>query len=270
MKTRSWVRWVVAAVLALAVSAHQRRTGPTSAVHGKVDVEGTKVAFDLDRSYTNAKDAEMRIKVPDTGISGALEFRRHPSPDSWTRQELRREGDSLVGQVPRQPAAGKVMCQISLSKNVTAPVWLTREPIVIRFHNDVPFFPVVVPHVFVLVAAMVLAGRAALEAWAKGPRTFLLSLLTVISLTVGGLIFGPIMQKYAFGEYWTGWPFGQDLTDNKTAAALLVWLVALWRLRAKPPARGWVMAAALVMLAVYLIPHSVLGSELDYSQVPAP
>jgi hypothetical protein len=86
---------------------------------------------------------------------------------------------------------------------------------------------------------------------------------------VGGLALGPVVQKYAFDAYWTGWPFGQDLTDNKTAAAFLAWLAA-WRYapRSEHPVR-WVVGAALITLAVFLIPHSVLGSQLDYSKMDA-
>ncbi len=29
--------------------------------------------------------------------------------------------------------------------------------------------------------------------------------------------------------------------------------------------RRWVLGAAIVMFAMYLIPHSLLGSELDYN-----
>ncbi len=52
-------------------------------------------------------------------------------------------------------------------------------------------------------------------------------------LVLGGFLLGPIVQKYAFGAFWTGWPFGEDLTDNKTAVAVLAWLprvtlLALW------------------------------------------
>ena len=35
------------------------------------------------------------------------------------------------------------------------------------------------------------------------------------TLGLGGMILGPIVQKYAFGAYWTGIPFGHDLTDAK-------------------------------------------------------
>ncbi len=35
-------------------------------------------------------------------------------------------------------------------------------------------------------------------------------------LLVGGMILGPVVQKYAFGVFWTGVPWGWDLTDNKT------------------------------------------------------
>jgi hypothetical protein len=29
--------------------------------------------------------------------------------------------------------------------------------------------------------------------------------------------------------------------------------------------KGWALAASIILLAVYLIPHSMFGSELDYA-----
>jgi len=85
----------------------------------------------------------------------------------------------------------------------------------------------------------------------------------LISLIIGGFIFGPLMQKFAFGEYWTGIPFGYDLTDNKTLIAVLAWAFALWHGSKKKNSRAVFIFAMVATLAVYLIPHSVLGSELD-------
>jgi hypothetical protein len=84
---------------------------------------------------------------------------------------------------------------------------------------------------------------------------------------LGGLVFGPFVQKHAFGDYWTGWPFGTDLTDNKTAFAFIFWLIALYRLYRNRGERLWVIIASLVLLAVYMIPHSMLGSEIDHTLV---
>lgn len=112
---------------------------------------------------------------------------------------------------------------------------------------------------------MVFSTRTGLEVLIKGKNTFKYTLITTILLFVGGLILGPLMQLFAFGELWTGWPFGQDLTDNKTLVAFAAWLIAVIRLWKNKEKRGWALIAAIIMLAIYLIPHSVLGSELDYS-----
>jgi hypothetical protein len=85
-------------------------------------------------------------------------------------------------------------------------------------------------------------------------------------LLVGGMILGPIVQKFAFDEFWTGIPFGYDLTDNKTLIAFVFWGLA-FLLAVKKKSYQWATALAVfVMLAVYLIPHSVWGSEYDYAK----
>jgi di/tricarboxylate transporter len=125
---------------------------------------------------------------------------------------------------------------------------------------------VLIPHIIIIFLAMMFSMRAMFEAFIKGKNLVKYSMWTVILLTVGGMIFGPIVQKYAFDAYWTGWPFGGDLTDNKTLVSFVLWVVAYFMVRKNPKRRGWVIAAAIVLLLIYLIPHSMFGSEIDYTQ----
>ena len=60
------------------------------------------------------------------------------------------------------------------------------------------------------------------------------------------------------------------ITNNKTLIALIGWIVAIIAGRGGKPARWWVLGASILLLAVYLIPHSLLGSELDYSKINTP
>jgi len=93
---------------------------------------------------------------------------------------------------------------------------------------------------------------------------------TAVLLFCGGFILGPLVQQFSFGVLWSGFPLGFDLTDNKTLIAMVGWLIALFMMRRGKPARAWVAAAAVLLLIVYSIPHSVLGSELDYSKMAPP
>jgi hypothetical protein len=78
------------------------------------------------------------------------------------------------------------------------------------------------------------------------------------------MVLGPLVQKYAFGDLWTGIPFGWDLTDNKTLIAMVFWVLAVImnRIKERPL---YTVLAAFILLLVYSIPHSMFGSELDYS-----
>jgi FtsH-binding integral membrane protein len=171
----------------------------------------------------------------------------------------------LTADLPHQPPAGKLMYRIVLSGGGRQVLLPDGAPVVIRFKGTVP--PVVLYfHILVMFSAMLLSTRGGLEYFAAVPSLRWYIITSLILLFVGGLILGPVVQKYAFGAYWTGWPFGNDLTDNKTAVAFLFWcLAAYMNRRSKNPAL-WVLIAAIATLAVFMVPHSVLGSELDYSQ----
>jgi ABC-type transport system involved in cytochrome c biogenesis permease subunit len=113
--------------------------------------------------------------------------------------------------------------------------------------------------------SMLFGMRVLLELLTKGDRSEYLAKVVTISILIGGLILGPIVQKYAFGAYWTGWPFGHDLTDNKTLIAFIVWVIAFFVLRKNPKNRFWPVFAALITLLVFAVPHSMFGSEFDYA-----
>ena len=131
----------------------------------------------------------------------------------------------------------------------------------IRFKGDVPAWALI-PHVLMMVLTVIFSMATILFALAKLPQYISYTGITIIFLLIGGFILGPVVQKFSFGQFWTGWPFGDDLTDNKTLFALIAFLLA-WFLRKKSYGRWLSVGAALVMLAVYLIPHSMNGSELD-------
>ena len=175
-----------------------------------------------------------------------------------------REGNVLTTKIPFQPPAGKVEYKVSLYKD-GKQYQLTEEPIVIRFKGAVPI-GVLTPHIFFMFISLLFGLRSGLEVLFRRKDTLFYVGVALFTVTIGGLILGPIVQKYAFDAYWTGWPFGHDLTDNKTLVIFIFWLIAWLRLRKKPTDIVWTIVAVLVMIVVYVIPHSVLGSEIDYTK----
>lgn len=257
--------WFLAVVITLGSAVYQRMTGPTYPLRGKAVVAGTEVKFKLPRSAETVRDAEVRIPAP-APLQGYLDYKRFKTEDAWTRVVLVREGGDLVGLLPQQPAAGKLLYTINLTGGyATAPV-AGEDPVVIRFKDPVPAW-IIIPHVLVMFAGMLLSTAAGLAALDKKRNPRRLTIWTVALIFIGGFILGPLVQKFAFGVAWSGFPFGMDLTDNKTLMAFLFWLIALVAGRKGKPARPFVIAASLVTLIVFLIPHSLLGSEFDYSRM---
>ena len=195
-------------------------------------------------------------------MRGFVEFRRHGTGDDSTRLEMARHGESLVALLPHQPPAGKLDYQVVLVKG-TATARLSG-PATLRFRGDVPAW-VLVPHILAMFLGMMWATRAGLEKFSPSPDYGKLIAGTLLLLGIGGLILGPAVQKYSFDAWWTGWPIGADLTDNKTAVAWLAWLAAWIAHRRGTASTGWwALAAALVTLIIFAIPHSMFGSELRY------
>ena len=255
--------WILALVITLAAAYYQRVTGPTYPVKGEVAVEGETIPFKLIRSHGGEGDQPVTITVGENIAGGTLIWRRYMSGDDWHRQPMRKDGSTLTGTIPHQPPAGKVEYRVELTSVSGAAVVFPDEPVITRFKGDVPL-GFLLPHVLAMFSAMFLSTRTALEALRKDgkPRTY--AYWTLALMFAGGIILGPIVQKYAFGAFWTGIPFGTDLTDNKTLIAFAAWIVAVVAVRDGVNRKWWVIGAAVVTIVIFSIPHSMAGSELDY------
>jgi hypothetical protein len=266
--------WVAALLATVAMAAYQRLTGPTHPVRVKTEIGGAPVTAKLLRSHGGEGGAIVSLVAPDPAVTGELAWRRFPTEDAWIEAPLARLGEELVAELPHQPAAGKLEYSLRLARGrETRVIQQDDGPIVIRFRGDVPAF-VLLPHIMAMFLGLVIGIRALFGELA-GERDLKRHLPWVLAFLVpGGLVLGPIVQKYAFDAYWTGWPFGEDLTDNKTLASVLAWIAAWWIARRWPERVGWhrlaVLVAATVMIAVYMIPHSARGSQLDWSKMPPP
>jgi len=262
------VLWIFAVVLTVGSAVYQRMTGPSYPVSDSAVIAGHHVKFRLERSHGGESDCPVALIVPDTSVRGVLSWKRFKTDDALTHVSMDRHGDTLMAVLPHQPPAGKLQYSITLQRGEGVFGIPEGEPVVIRFRGDVPSL-ILIPHVFAMFLAMLLSTRAGLECLRREPNIRLLTVTTVVLLVIGGGILGPIMQKFAFGAYWTGWPFGQDMTDNKTLVALLAWIGAAVAVYRSAAPRRWVLLASIILFAVYLIPHSVLGSELDYRSIDA-
>jgi hypothetical protein len=277
------IYWIIAVVITLVLSVYQRMTGPTYPKSLTVEVNGEQYKVKLPRSgvqrdevvtlkgvpqgmssrppHLSSRLSEAHGEIsgdPSTTLGMTMHYRRYPSGDDYTTVDFSWKDGAWQAALPMQPVAGKLQYYIT----VDGKDYLADEPIVIRFRNDVPAI-ILIPHIILMFAAMLFAvytfllvvTRKSYKRWLK---------ITVATLFVGGFILGPLVQHAAFGPWWAGFPYGTDLTDNKTLIAFLFFMAALATMKWKY--NKWVVClAVLMMIAVFTIPHSAYGSEYDYN-----
>ncbi len=253
--------WIFALILTLAAAVYQRMTGPTYPLKTSVNTGVKSYSIQFLRSHSTTTDCPVILEISDITVKGTLSYRKYPTRDEMTKLDLKREGDKLVGYLPHQPPAGKLEYKVDLERNGSQLKLAANSPVVIRFTGDVPKIILGI-HIFLMFLAMFFSNISGFLALFKMSNYKNMAVVTFIVLIAGGFVLGPIVQKYAFDHYWTGAPFGWDLTDNKTLIAIVAWLVAIVMIR-KKNANIWIIAASLVTIIVFSIPHSLHGSQLN-------
>jgi len=257
---RSVWLWIIAILITLASARWQRMTGPTHELSGTASLGGSVIHYTLDRGHVGPGDHRVALGPVPAEVTGVTEWKAYRSKDPWTAVQMRREGAALVADLPHRPPAGKLWHRVRLASGAETILIPAERPAAIRFRGDVP--PrVLIPHIFFIFLAMLLSTRAGLEVFSPRPRFRGLAWGTLATLFIGGMAIGVFVTHYAFGEWWTGFPVGTDITDSKTLVALVGWIAAALAVGRSKLERVWVVLAALITLVVFAIPHSWTASE---------
>lgn len=253
------VYWILAIVITLALSIYQRMTGPTYPKKVNVELRGQSFQIKLPRSGVQ-RDEIVTLKGVPSSVEVKMHYRRYPTTNDYTTVDFQWQDGAWQAALPVQPVAGKLQYYLTID----GKDYLKDEPVVIRFRNDVPAY-ILIPHILLMFGAMLFAIYTLLLVMTRKEEYRKWLIITVGTLFVGGFVLGPLVQHAAFGPWWTGFPYGTDLTDNKTLISFLFFLAALATIKWKY--NKWlVVLAVLMMIAVFTIPHSAYGSEYDYEK----
>ena len=274
----SGLLWALSILITIGCFMYQDKTGPTYPLEGVIETDKGEVNYKFLRSETIGTDLKIMFldPIPD-GIEGYVHYRRYKSDDEWATMpmsegtfEFSRRGsketvDGVGAELPFLPErAGKYEYYVFVDDASGEPASITDDkPVYARYKDDVPSWALLL-HILAIFASMTLAIRTTFEAVFDGNFRWMIW-ATIISLLLGGFILGPLVQWYAFGVWWSGIPFGYDWTDNKVLLELLFWLIAAFLNRGTRRNRVSVYVAGVMTLLVYFIPHSIFGSEYDYT-----
>jgi hypothetical protein len=271
--------WFLAFVITIGSAYYQRLTGPTNPKRENIILNGNEYELKLVRSLSLDEPSRVKLHIQDPGIKAKLYYKRFRSNEEYTANDFSfkaypvisplmnkvfkiTEEKGYFADIPQQPPAGKIEYYIEITSGEETLTLFRNSPVVIRFKGSVPGI-ILLPHILLMFVAMFFSNLAGIMSLIKYPYYKRYAWLTLIFLLAGGMILGPLVQKYAFGDLWTGVPFGWDLTDNKILVAVIFWIFAVARNRNQDKPL-YIIIAALVLIVIYSVPHSLFGSELDF------
>jgi hypothetical protein len=277
---RKFLLWTLAIIITVSAAVYQRHTGPTYPKEINAEVNNKNYKLKLVRSLSLNEKPEVKLGITDTSVKAKLFFKRYKTDEEYQSVDFTYrskpiksfvmnkifkiyEEKGFFAAVPQQPPAGKIQYYFEITDSQGDKAYLKEAPVVIRFKGDVPAY-ILAPHILLMFIAMLFSTLAGLMSVIKYPAYKKYGVWTLFLFIAGGFLLGPAVQYFAFGELWTGVPFGWDLTDNKTLIALIFWILAVVMNR-KKERPAYTALAAIVLLLVFSIPHSVFGSELNYA-----
>ncbi len=263
MMLKKVVLWVIAIFIAILIAIFQRATGPTYPVKGKLRFENIEFKYRFPRSCTILKNTCIG-KIYDTKIDGYILYKRYNLNDEFQKIPFEFDGKNTYFKLNDNfPKAAKIEYDVYFLNNDKEHK-INDKRIVLRYKGDVPGL-FLITHIIFMFLFMISSTYIFLENNLLKDTSKKIFYSSYIFLIVGGFVLGPVVQYYAFDILWSGFPLGYDLTDNKTLLILVFWSVVIYKFIKNSNYKKWINIAYLFTVIIYLIPHSVFGSEYDYS-----
>ncbi len=259
-----WIWWIVA-ILATMGSVYRYAKGPTMPLKQTVELSGgERKTFRLPRSGSSES---VRVAVPMQNVSAysgasvakaenavaVLYFKPYPEQvagEPYKTREMYANNGQWEAWLPALPPAEQWQYYVEAE----GKKYPAEEPALVVFKGEVPWY-YQGPHLFFMFLTVLLITMAGGLSF-MGMETYKNYLYTsLISLLLGGVVFGCLVHHAAFGSYWGGFPTGNDPAANKTIVMLLVLLVSfgLEAFAKKWQGRRWAAVAAMLVAWVLML-----------------
>jgi len=271
------VRVIIAVLMTLLVIASARYFGPNRSYLVEAAGKGIGLSHKAPRGHSGEGPAVLTLGVDLKGIDesslqvelvGQVKNSQVFGRLSPVKSEPGSEGSMRLYtfEVPHKAPTTRYYYRFEAKVQNGDPLILQRDdgsPMMVKFKGNVPAW-IVITHILAMFGGFFLliwsALYAFLPALGKGDAKSAarLGLWAWITMFFGGLPIGFLMNYYAFDVFWEAFPFGKDVTDNKTQIALLLWGIAVLALYIGKGKKAGLLAigTAVVVLAIFLIPHS--------------
>ncbi len=271
------LRITIAVFLTLVVIIASRYFGPNRSYRVTTSGQGITLSHKAARSHIDEGPAVIRLEAEFEGVKESdvrIELvGKVKGTESWERiphgaidSESEGAGRVFLFEIPHKVPTTRYFYRFEAAMAGKSPLILAQkngEPMMVKFKTSVPVWLITV-HVLAMFGGfffLIWSGLHALKPAAGKGDTKIAARLgwwAWITLFIGGVPLGIPMNYYAFGTTWEAFPFGGDVTDNKTQVALIVWGIAAIGLSRGKGRKSALLAvfAAIIVLAIFLIPHS--------------
>jgi hypothetical protein len=247
---QSLLLWISAAIITFLAGYIQNRTSPTYPVSGTIGIDGEKVSFHFQKSFSNNVDYLIIIRSDVENLKGVIKWRVLDKNQTWQIDTVNISEGNLLAKFPKQPALSEIEYLVILNHK-NKEYFLPKNGVEkIKFLGPVPL-TIDIHYYLTLFIGLLLAIRAGLEFFNEKPRIRLYSLFTLISFFSCAMIFAPVKKAYEMGAIGKTIPPIGELFDGWLITLVLIWILNLILVSYTKIPKTWVITFSILTLVIF-------------------
>jgi hypothetical protein len=272
-------RIVLGLLVTLALLAAARRLSTNKPREIRVDDAGPAIIHETVFEQVGPGEPAVRLLIDPAGDAEPFLLTTSAPRGDVGETPLVHIGNGVwEGRLPSRNKGERLYYAFRVDIPGQSSVRLPRDPdslFLVKYKGEITGFFLVLHVIFMFGAFFFMVqsfwGALRILSGSEGkPGTVQLVRWVILTTFVGGWPIGFILNYQRFGMLWEGFPFGYDITDNKTQIIFLFWIVTVLLVRGSffgggesrdsLGARGFawaVIVSFVVSLTLYMVPHSL-------------
>jgi hypothetical protein len=248
---QSFILWISALLITVIASYYKTVTSSEFPISGTISLSNKKLSYKFDKVHHDKYGPKILIRSDDNKLQGKIVFCKLYN-NLIDTIALKNQNGFLVGNLPKFKSNTLVEYKILIMNKDEIISIPKKEKLILQIEGFIPYSLLLVFYL-TLLGGLFLGIRTGLEYFNNNQLTKKLSILTLISFGLYGVLISPVVKLFKIGEIEKRILSISEMFSISDLSYFVIWITACIIIYNSKRQKPYSLIAAIVTLLIYLL-----------------